>query len=578
MSAIPLPARRIRIAALLLLGLVAREASGQVVRGTITERTTGAPIPGALVTLEPAGTDADTSGSIDLSVLSGRDGKYAVQSARPGEFRLLVKRIGTPRYRSDPFALGPGQAIEQDVALEPISHSLPKVVVTSAMTCVNRGTSAPRLIALWDEARAAFAATAVTQRDTLVHVRLVRYHRALDPNSMRIQSESYYVAEGDGGLRFVALGADTLAKAGYWAQRDDGSQVFYAPDAFVLLSEAFTRDHCFGLTTGKGEHAGEVGIEFHPRSNRDGVVDIQGTVWLNESTLELRAVTFTWTNLYRRLQNRNVGGTVAFSQLTTGPWVVRRWYLRMPRAAPRETLNRFARVPAIMPSMLRLQDIVEDGGFIISNEIVHPGPPASISGTVRDSSNRPMRDVAVTLDGTEYRVRTDDRGRFRFDSLLAGVYEVHVRVPFYESIGVPAGDSDVVVNEGVNRTFSFRAANGAQIVTALCPDTVSERTTGALRITLVDTAATPMTGEPLRLQWQELRDVNENGRKSRKWVDQIRTDTADARGVALFCGLPPSIKLRLGIPLDSGGVRPLEVFQLRARGFLDRVVQVSGPS
>src|SRR4030095_428528 len=70
-------------------------AEAQVVRGRITDRTSGSPVPGVLVSLLP---DAGTTAAI--SALSNARGEYAIRATSPGRYRLDAKRIGVQRYVS----------------------------------------------------------------------------------------------------------------------------------------------------------------------------------------------------------------------------------------------------------------------------------------------------------------------------------------------------------------------------------------------------------------------------------------------------------------------------------------------
>ena len=77
--------------------------------------------------------------------------------------------------------------------------------------------------------------------------------------------------------------------------------------------------------------------------------------------------------------------------------------------------------------------------------------PGTLSGVVRDSAGRPLRDAVVVLDpNNDLRAtRTDATGRFRFDRLRAGRYVMRTTWigyrPDERTIEVPAGGVDVSV-------------------------------------------------------------------------------------------------------------------------------------
>ena len=88
-------------------------AETQVVRGKVTDRNSGTPIPGVLVSLLRDGvTTAATS------VLSNARGEYAIRAPAPGRYRLDAKRIGVQRYLSEVFELGTGESKAIDVTLD----------------------------------------------------------------------------------------------------------------------------------------------------------------------------------------------------------------------------------------------------------------------------------------------------------------------------------------------------------------------------------------------------------------------------------------------------------------------------
>jgi hypothetical protein len=60
-------------------------------------------------------------------------------------------------------------------------------------------------------------------------------------------------------------------------------------------------------------------------------VDIEGTLWLDRASSELRELDFRYTNLPEDFAHTKAGGTVQFLRLSTGSWLVGSWQLRMPR-------------------------------------------------------------------------------------------------------------------------------------------------------------------------------------------------------------------------------------------------------
>ena len=342
---------------LLATPLVATGA--QNVRGIVRERASGSVLAGVLMTLSRD----DSSGAV-VTALTNERGAYSLRAPRPGRYRLGAKRIGVRRFESDAFDVAT-QDIERDVDVEALAYQLPAVTVrASDRLCVRRTDQQERVAALWDEVRTALTATQVSLRDRLVRARVARYVNELDAQSLQVQGERMR-RETSGIVErpFVSLPGEVLSRQGYWRVMPNDSITYHAPDADVLLSAPFARDHCFAAVEGRGTRAGLTGIAFEPASDRD-VPDVRGTMWVDARTFELRLVEFRYSRLPVANSNRNIGGEVRFARLPTGAWIVDRWYIRMPRYSNRP-IARTTGVPGQRPVVeYRLTGLIEEGGTV----------------------------------------------------------------------------------------------------------------------------------------------------------------------------------------------------------------------
>jgi len=125
---------------------------------------------------------------------------------------------------------------------------------------------------------------------------------------------------------------------------------YYGPDARELLSSEFETDHCFTLVAGGGPGSALIGLAFRPVRNR-GVPEIEGTLWIDKTTLELRSLEFQYVNAHFPDEVRGVGGRLEFERVQSGAWYPRYWMLRMPRF----------RESAVNPGLLMLAGYVEMG-------------------------------------------------------------------------------------------------------------------------------------------------------------------------------------------------------------------------
>jgi hypothetical protein len=502
----PLSPRTLLLVATLSLGTQLR---AQVVRGTVTEKTSRAPIAGVLVFLER---DARPL----VTVLSDERGEYAIRAPGAGRYQITAKRIGVQRFTSMPFDLATGETARIDLTLDAVSYALPRVVVKGVTPC-EKSADAERIASLWDEAKSALVATQVTVRDQLFRAELSRYRRSMEPRTLRVIDETRQILVGDMQQPFVSLGGDSLSKVGYWGESDNGMTVFYAPDAEALLSDAFLRDHCF-IAVEPGRTGGQlVGLAFRPHRGRRAH-DVQGTMWLDARAFELRSLDFGYTQLPRHAEGLGVGGQVHFARLPNGAWVVRHWFIRMPGFREDTSSNR--------QPMAVLELLHDEGGYTFADGVRFYQKPASIDGVMLDSAGQPFAGAAVRIGGTSIVAAVDANGRFRFDSLPAGTYTLIGEHAGYDSLGVPAGDVRATTDEGATQTVSIRAPGADYLVPRLCSGEKLKPRSATLRLTVLDGRTNrPLPGAPMRLMWRA---------RQNEYSMDIKTDD---RGVAVFCNV-----------------------------------------
>lgn len=341
----------------------------QTVRGVAREQAAGRPLVGVLMTLFRD----DSEGAVVATTLTNDLGRYVLRAPEPGRYRLAAKRIGVRRFESEGFEVVTPD-VERDVELEALAYQLPTVRVRSHPLCVRRADQAGRIESLWDEAKTALTATQVSQRERLVRARVVRYVRDLNAQNLRVEAERM-LRQTDGAVErpFVSLSGDALSRGGYWRVQTNDSIAYYAPDADVLLSTAFARDHCFSVAERDGERAGLSGMTFEPVSGRE-LPDVRGTIWLDARTFELKLVEFRYSRLPVATTNRYVGGEVQFARLSSGAWIVERWFIRMPRYADRPT-TRSTGVPGQPPTVTySLTGLIEEGGTVTVDNVQRRPP------------------------------------------------------------------------------------------------------------------------------------------------------------------------------------------------------------
>ncbi len=302
---------------LLALLLAVPALSAQAVGGWLREEGTGRPIEGAVVVL------LDEAGVQRAGTLTDAGGRFSLRAPAPGRYRLRAERIGFRSTLSPPLALAAGQTAEQDLLAPTEAVQLDGVEVESERRCVLRPAEGMRAATLWEEARKALNAAALTEAQQLVRFRVRVFDRRLDPQFLRAREEETAIRSRIGSQPFQSLDAEDLARGGY-VRSEGGESVYYAPDAAALLSDAFLDTHCFRVRPGKGETREMVGLGFEPLRSRR-LPDIEGVLWLDARTAELRFVEFDYTRIPIR-RDAAQGGRVEYERLPGGAWIVRRWW------------------------------------------------------------------------------------------------------------------------------------------------------------------------------------------------------------------------------------------------------------
>ena len=555
------------MAALLACG---SELPAQIVRGTVSEATTQAPVAGAVVTLELVEMQNERA----ISVLSDANGGFAIRALHPGRYRLSAKRIGVQRTVTEPFELGAGEAKVIRIEIEPLLYVLPEVEVATANFCISRREQVGRIASLWEEIRTALTATSVSVRDSLYKGRVVAFGRLLDGRG-RVLSETSHQYDGLLKETFAGVDPETLSVRGYW--RDEGDSVrFDAPDVDVLLSQTFLNDHCFELVNTSQD---EIGLRFQPVAGRPAT-DVRGTMWVDSRTFELRRLEFAYTRLPRLQRAERFGGEVHFARLSSGAWVVRRWSIRVPQFA-----RHSARGPGFTRSYDRpdpspMRDIavnrvienrmIENGGIAYVDHLRSFERSASVRGVVRDSTGIPAPGATVRLAGTSYATPVDSSGRFRLDSLPPGVYQIEAVTESTQTLGIADAEADVTIDPGREVSVTLQFSRLDVLLARLCGGRAVARERSALRVVLTDSATNqPDPGITVRIWWTEY--VRERG--VNRVVQQQLDAVTGQDGSAVFCGIPVNVPVDLGLAIGPDRARRIETVRFTSRVPLVRAIR-----
>ncbi len=449
------------ICALVALGGPAAQAAAQTVTGTVREAESLRSLPTALVEL------LDQSGTRVATTVGAQDGSFVLTAPVDGTYRLRARILGFEEASSEPFVLRPESSIRRDVLASRRVVRLDGIRASASKSCRSLSAAGPELAAVWGDARTALETVAWTARTGALVFHVSEYRRTLDESTLEVEEATEELRRGVyTGSPYVSVPADTLLVHGYVRRAADGSRVwnYWAPDAEILLSDAFLETHCFDIHP---ESDGtRVGLLFEPVADRE-VPEIEGALWLDRESSELHSLEFRYVNLPSdHPTSPHLGGEVEFENLATGVWMVRNWRIRVPNVEFRMRAAGIRRV---------IDSFVEHGARVmrvgtVDGETLADAVGATLTGTVRmDPEGRPLPGAELQVVATDRRAAADPDGRYRLGDLPTGTFEVRVWHPWLEVLGRDAVRRTVTLEEG--RTARLAVDLGiAEAVDRFCPE------------------------------------------------------------------------------------------------------------
>ena len=498
-----------RLASFCLAAALPAAAGAQVIHGTVTSAVAAGRVSGAVVLL------LDSSLTTYARALTSDSGTFSIGAGAPGRFHLKVMRIGFRPTESQTFALARDTTVHLELTDIPVV--LPRVTTRDRNDCrlhPNASEDAALTFALWDEARTALLATAITLEQHDYRFAKLQHLRVYDMKERALRDIALREIETRGTAPWTSLPAEQLREKGY-ATEDDSGMTFFAPDINVLLSPYFTEAHCFRLTRADAPPSwpGAVGLDFES-AGRPPHVEIRGTLWLDTTSMELRSLEFTFVNLPISAPDTLLGGHIDFARLATGGWIIPSWSIRMPTPVRPAVRGRFgARTVASRGRWRLTADFIRVAGGELravrrgdgTDSVLWKRPTGRVLAravTRTGSGFVPAPGVMVRLSGSPYGGYSSIDGTMRFDGVLPGTYLFEATTPLHDLIEATGERTLVSVRADTVVEARVTLTPLADAVAAVCADKRPGRDESVLagHVTLGENDS-PMPKVRVTLEW-----------------------------------------------------------------------------
>jgi hypothetical protein len=441
--------------------LSANLAFGQVIRGTVVTEGAGTPVRGAVVTLlTPSGAEGGRR------VLTESDGSFAMRAPSAGSWMVEARAIGFAPKRTSARPVAAGETVVERVVLRQVATRLATLRVEGRSACRRAGELDAATTEVWDDVWAALAAAQLARDQRLVRAEVFVYTREIDVSTGLVMQEDRGVASVLDESPFRTATPAELASRGFVQTSLLGEVAFHGLDAGTIISPEFLGGHCFNLVRRDSAGVPLVGLSFRPINER-ARPDVQGFLWVDAESRQLRALEFTYTGL--RLRGPAAGGRLAFTRLPNGVLIDDRWVIQHPyekgRAVGTQRTGLSAAPDKAIPAGTTLR---VGGGFVLADSS-RVQQFATVAGLVR-KGGAPADVVAVELLGSGQRFVTDSTGMFLIQDVLPGMYEVRVMRAGPADRGAFVQHGQIELAPGDLARVELDIPDVDSIAAELCPD------------------------------------------------------------------------------------------------------------
>jgi hypothetical protein len=500
--------------------ILAGSATAQTLRGAVRDSASQRPISGAVVML------LDSTSTVLSRSITDEGGQFLIVRGSAAQTARVV-RIGF-QPRDVPLSPLVDRSTVLDVSMLPVRSMLAAIRIRDKSNCPRRSDDEAAL-GLWEQARAALLATVVARETNPPSVRRLAFERRFDGTTDRVTRFSVNIDSSEQRAHNsfnAAYSAEDFATAGF-LESGAGDRMMFAPDADVLLDEAFANAYCFHLAPPSRGRGNQVGLAFSPsRKSRDRV-DIDGVLWIDTTGRALTDIEFRYLGMPDYMEEFHPGGRISFRQVGAGVVVIDRWYLR--GAAPGKGIT----VSAVDPSARSRFDAVENGGELVSATWPDGRTWHDSLGTLHvhaiTLTGQPAVNAVVALPNTHYRATSDQHGDITIPDLAPGPYSVHIVDRRLSELDFPIPTPlKFVASRAATLRATVRIPTAEEYVISRC--IAAHQWTPGDSVLIVGRVSTP-EGEPMKRA-----DVTFliNGNAG-EWRVLNRHSTTDSDGVFQVC-------------------------------------------
>ena len=466
-----------------------------------------------------------------------------------GRWQITILRIGFAPTLTSVLVSG-----EDVVRVTVVARSAPVMLqavrVRGATECRVRPDTGLLVARAWEEARKAMLTVTLQSQDSTLFGEWVDYSRTTDSTGRLIIEQRVSVQRHVTQHVFRNESGDELARTGY-VTTDSAGITFNAPDPEVLLSDAFASSHCLGLVAASLDNQSLIGVSFKPTQSPRNFYDIEGTIWIDATTSQLRSVNFTYTNLPNTHPTIAGGGEVKFARLSSGIWIVSSWYAQLPMFTARPSTSApgtsSATTGVVTPVVQTVHSTGGDAFRISSGDstlIVWPMPNARIQ-LVSHDSRVPIAGAHVTLRGTNVDAVSDSLGFASIGPLPAGRYEMSIELTAVDSIEAPTIKRELAMQTGAP-IDTVVLPDMPALLRRVCSELASTAGTAVLRGTVADVRGQFVPHATIEVTFLRV-DARLLKIGSVKWNEEtVRAETND-RGRWSMCGIPHETDLTITV-------------------------------